>query len=122
MKTFLPALILGLACTTAFAQTGRTNYEELKVVNTANGLAAQLSWKKGSEEVSYFIVERSTNGVDFSRCAIVFTSEDSTLVDYKFRDKIGSASQGLVYRLALVSNQKHIAYLPPKTLIAPENL
>jgi len=122
MKTILLGLALSFVCTNSFAQSSSTRYEGLKVVSTANGVAAQLTWKKGSENVSYFIVERSTNGVDFTQCAIVFTSENPKLVDYKFRDKIASTSQGLVYRLALVNDQKRVAYLPPKTLIAPENL
>ena len=122
MKTFLLGLAFSLIVSTVSAQETRTTYEGLKIVTTANGMAAQLSWKKGSENVAYFIVERSSNGVDFAQCAIVFTSEDPDFVDYKFRDKISSASQGLVYRLALVSNQKRISYLPAKTLIAPETM
>ena len=122
MKTLLLGLALSFACTAAPAQDLRTNYESLKVVTTTNGLAAQLSWKKGAENVAYFIVERSTNGVDFTQCAVVFTSDDPSFVSYKFRDKIGTVSQGLVYRLAVVNDQKRIAYLPPKTLIAPESL
>jgi hypothetical protein len=122
MKTLLLGFAFLLVCFAASAQESRTAYDGLKVVTTANGLAAQLSWKKGSEDVSYFVVERSTNGVDFTRCAIVFTSEDPDFVEYKFRDKIASTSQGLVYRLGLVNEQKHICYLPAKTLIAPENM
>ena len=122
MKTLLLGFAFSFLCSVASAQDTRTAYDGLKVVTTANGLAAQLSWKKGSENVAYFIVERSTNGVDFTQCAIVFTSEDPDFVDYKFRDKISNNSQGLVYRLGLVSNQKRISYLPAKTLIAPENM
>lgn len=122
MKTLLLALTFSFICTLASAQNTHTSYDGLKVVTTPNGLAAQLTWKKGTEDVSYFIVERSTNGIDFTQCAIVFTGEDPKLVDYKFREKIGSTSQGLVYRLGLVSNQKRISYLPAKTLIAPESL
>lgn len=122
MKTLLLGFAFILASLTATAQEPRTAYDALKVVNTANGLAAQLTWKKGAENVAYFIVERSTDGIDFKQCAIVFTSEDPAFVDYKFRDKIGTLSQGLVYRIALVSEQKRITYLPAKTLIAPESL
>lgn len=111
-----------LICLTASSQEKHTAYDALKIVTTANGLAAQLSWKKGAENVAYFIVERSTNGVDFAQCAIVFTSDDPAFTDYKFRDKISNTSQGLVYRLALVNDQKRISYLPAKTLITPENM
>lgn len=122
MKTILLSLAVSFIGLVTHAQESHTAYDSLKIVNTANGLAAQLSWKKGAENVAYFIVERSTNGVDFTQCAIVFTSDEPGFVDYKFRDKIGNASQGLVYRLGLVSNEKHLSYLPAKTLIAPETL
>lgn len=121
MKTPVACLVFLFASVFATAQPARTNIDALNVVSTANGLAVQLTWKKGAENVAYFIVERSTNGVDFTRCAIVFTSEDPDFVDYKYRDKIGSTSQGLVYRLALVDEQRRISYLPAKTLIAPGN-
>ncbi len=122
MKTLLLGIAFSTLCAIASAQSSRTAYDALKVVTTANGLAAQLSWKKGSENIAYFIVERSNNGIDFTQCAIVFTSEDPAFVDYKFRDKISNTSQGLVYRLGLVSDQKRVSYLPAKTLIAPENM
>ena len=122
MKTILLGLAFSFICLFSLAQNAQTTYEGLKVITTNSGLAAQLTWKKGSENVSYFVVERSTDGIDFTQCAIVFTSEDPTLVDYKFRDKIASTSQGLVYRLGLVSNQKRISYLPAKTLIPPGSL
>lgn len=121
MKTLALCLLLALALG-AGAQQTRTAYETLTVVGTPAGKAALLTWKKGPEDVSYFIVERSTNGVDFTQCAIVLTSEEPGFTDYKFRERIGDNSQGLVYRLGLVSNQRRVSYLPAKTLIAPESL
>lgn len=120
MKKFLPGFAFLLLCLTASSQEKQTAYDGLKIVTTASGPAAQLSWKKGGENVAYFIVERSANGADFKQCAIVFTSEDPAFTDYKFRDKISNAPQGLVYRLALVSDQKSVSYLPSKALNTSE--
>lgn len=122
MKTRLLSLLLLVITGNAFGQNTRTTYDGLTVVGTPAGKAVQLTWKKGSEDVYYFIVERSNNGVDFTQCAIVFTSEEPGFTDYKFREKIGDSSQGLVYRLALVSQQRRISYLPAKTLISPTSL
>jgi hypothetical protein len=122
MKTILLGLAFVMASLAAASQDTRTTYDALKVVTTSTGLAAQLTWKKGAENIAYFIVERSTDGIDFKQCAIVFTSDDPAFVDYKFRDKIGSLSQGLVYRVGIVNDQKRVSYLPAKTLIAPEAL
>lgn len=122
MKTLVPAFLLLCSTFTAFSQQTKTAIDGLTVVNTPSGMAAQLTWKKGAENVSYFIVERSTDGIDFTQCGIVFTSENPDFVDYKFREKINSVSQGLVYRIAVVNAQKRVTYLPAKTLIAPETL
>lgn len=120
MKTFLPTLLLFAVCFTAKAQESRTTFDGATVVSTPSGLAVQLTWKKGAENIAYFLVERSTNGVDFTQCALVFTSEDPDFVDYKFREKIGSSSHGQVYRIGLVSDQKRVTYLPAKKIISPE--
>ena len=113
---------LALLALTSSAQSSRTAYEGLTVVSTANGMAAQLTWKKGDENVAYFIVERSTDGIDFKQCGIVFLSDDPEFVNYKFKEKVANLSQGLVYRLAIVSEQKRVTYLPAKTLVEPASL
>lgn len=120
MKTLLPAFIFLLSGFSVFSQESRTTFDGATVVSTPSGLAVQLTWKKGAENVAYFIVERSTDGIDFTQCGIVFTSEEPGFVQYKFKEKIGSYSQGQVYRIALVSDQKRVTYLPVKKVIAPE--
>ena len=121
MKTFLLCIALIFGCLSASAQEQKTSFEAITVVNTSAGVAAQLSWKKGSENISYFIVERSTDGVEFKQCGIVFLSEDPAFSEYKFRDRISDNSHGLVYRIGVVTNQKRVYYLPSKKLISPEN-
>jgi hypothetical protein len=85
-------------------------------------MAAQLTWKKGKEDIAYFIVERSLDGVDFTQCGIVFLSEDPEFKEYKFRDRISNTSNGLIYRIGVVTSQKRLYYLPAKKLMAPENI
>lgn len=122
MKTLLVGFALALFCTPSLAQDQRTSFENLSVVTTSAGTAVQLSWKKGDEDIAFFIVERSTDGIDFKQCAIVFLSEDPDFVDYKFRDKISSTSNGLLYRIGMVNQQKRICYLPIRKLISPDSL
>jgi hypothetical protein len=122
MKTYLFGLALTFVCFFASAQEQKTSFNNIAVVTTSAGLAAQLSWKRGSENISYFIVERSTDGIDFTQCGVVFLSEDPELNEYKFRDRIAANSTGLIYRIGIVTTQKRIFYLPSKKLIAPENI
>ncbi|HYO22454.1 MAG TPA: hypothetical protein VER36_08605 [Flavisolibacter sp.] len=122
MKTYLLGLALTFICLSASAQEQKTSFDGIAVVNTSAGMAAQLSWKKGSENISYFIIERSTDGIDFKQCGIVFLSEDPAFSEYKFRDRIGNLSSGMIYRIGIVTTQKRVFYLPSKKLIAPENI
>ena len=119
MKTFLLSLTLILFFFTASSQLKQTSFDGIAVVATSAGMAAQLSWKKGAENIAYFIVERSTDGIDFKQCGIVLLSEDPEFNDYKFRDRISDLSQGLVYRIGIVTVQKRLYYLPSKKLISP---
>lgn len=121
MKTaflFLMAIsFYQLAC----AQDQRTSFEALTVVTTPTGLAAQLTWKRGDEDVAFYVVERSNDGIDFKQCAIVFLSDDPEFTSYKFRDKISGYSNGLLYRIGIVNDQKRISYLPVKRVMSPTN-
>ena len=122
MKTFLLCVALTSLSFFASAQEEKTKFSGISVVNTSAGMAAQLSWKKGSENISYFIVERSTDGIEFKQCGIVLLSEDPEFGEYKFRDRISNVSQGLVYRIGVVTAQRRVFYLPIKRLVAPENI
>ena len=110
MKTFLLGLAIIIFSSSATCQEKQTSFDGIAVVTTSAGMAAQLSWKKGSENIAYFIVERSTDGIDFKQCGIVFLSEDPAFSDYKFRDRISDSSQGLVYRIGIVTAQKRLYY------------
>jgi hypothetical protein len=121
MKTYLLFLALTIFTLSASAQDQKTSFNGIGVVNTSAGMAAQLSWKKGAEDIAYFSVERSADDIDFTQCGIVFLSEDPAFSDYKFRDRIGNSSQGWVYRIGIVTPEKRLFSLPTKKLISPEN-
>jgi hypothetical protein len=123
MKTLLIGFALSLSSwCIAVAQVSKTNFDELAVVPTSTGTAVQLSWKKGDENIAYFIVERSNDGIDFKQCGIVFLSEDPEFTEYKFRDRVSSYSSGLLYRIGIVNSQNRISYLPVKKLKSPRSL
>ena len=122
MKTLLFVLALTLVCLTVSAQEQKTSFEKISVVTTSAGKAAELSWKKGAENISYFIVERSTDGIEFKQCGIVFLSEDPAFEEYMFRDKITTNAVEVTYRIGGVSEQQTVSYLPAKKLVAPEIL
>lgn len=76
MKTLFIGIALTLACITSSAQEQKTTINNIAVVTTSAGMAAQLTWIKGTENISYFIVEKSTDGIDYKQCGIVFLSDD----------------------------------------------
>ncbi len=122
MKTLLTGCALLLFSTFSFAQESKTSLNNITVVSTSAGMAAQLTWKKGSENVAFYVVERSYDGIDFKQCAIVFLSDNPDFTEYKFRDKIASHSNGFLYRIGIVNEQKRVSYLPIRKLISPESL
>ncbi|HZH66669.1 MAG TPA: hypothetical protein VEY10_17390 [Flavisolibacter sp.] len=123
MKTAFLSLITCLLSLSAFAQEQKTSIEDISIITTSAGTtSAQLSWKKGDESIAYFIVERSTDGVDFKQCGIVFLSDNPEFVQYKFRDKITNNMHGLIYRVGIVNEQKRLSYLPVKKVMLPQNL
>ena len=101
-----------LACFSISAQEKHSTSSYISVVNTAAGKATELSWRKGEENIAYFIVERSIDGSSFKNCGIVFLSEDPFFTQYKFRDKINSESAQYTYRIGVVSQQKEVKFLP----------
>ena len=100
----------------AFSQEQKSVLERVAMAKAGDGSACvELAWKKGSENTSYYLVERSADGRDFKQVALVFTSEDMQFTDYKFRDKTFNASGNAPYsRIVLVNDQKELTYLPTK--------
>ena len=56
------------------------------------------------KDASHFVVERSTNGVDFTDAGIIFTEGNSELSrSYSFKDAVSTSGNGILYyRLRIV--------------------
>lgn len=132
MKSFATFFVAAFVCftTASFAQDSKPVFENASLTKIADGAPfVQLSWKKGSENTAYYLVERSIDGKIFKHVAVVFTSEDANWTAYKYNDKsIGTSGNAVYYRIAMVSGMKEVTYLPVKkvaltatetTIIAP---
>lgn len=72
-----------------------------------------LSWTSAIEEnFSHYVLERSTDGKNFSEVAVVFAyGNTSASSDYRFKDaNVSSSSNVLYYRLRLVDMSKEASY------------
>lgn len=116
MKTlafFFTASFILLAAK-SFGQEKKTVFEKASLTKAANGAAyVQLNWNKGFENTAYYLLEKSADGKAFGPLAVVYTSDDTALTAYHFRDKQVNVSEGTVYyRIALVDAKKEMTYLP----------
>jgi type IX secretion system substrate protein len=79
-----------------------------------NSSAVGLKWVTSSEmNANNFVVERSTNGTDFTDQALVFTKEGNSIADrdYAFTDNISSINSNIIYyRLKMVDNNGEFKY------------
>jgi len=119
MKTVVPfflALFL-LTASSLFAQERKTVFEAPSFAKAGDGSSlVNLTWKKGTENTAYYLVQRSIDGVEFKTVGLVFTSEDNNFSDYAFRDKVSEIGGAIevYYRVGIVSDQKELTYLPVK--------
>lgn len=124
MKTTISTII---ACifflTSASAQEQSTIFEKASLVSSDKASYVLLNWKQGQENTSYYLVERSSNGVDFKQAAMVFTSEMPDFKNYKFKDSdISSANGAIYYRISIVNDKKEITRLPIKKVLVVDTL
>lgn len=80
---------------------------------------ADLKWITATESnVSHFMVERSTDGKDFSDAALVFAYGNSTIQrTYQFSDDLSKISGGVVYyRLKMQDDDGSFTYSPTRML------
>ncbi len=64
-----------------------------------NNNKADLKWTTASEiNVSHFVIERSTDGVNFNDAAVVFANGNTTdNTNYSFSDDLNNIQSGIVY-------------------------
>lgn len=80
-----------------------------------NNKKVQLNWVTGHEkDLSHFVIERSTNGVDYTETSIVFAMGNQTAVqNYNSSDLLGTSAKGVIYyRLKLIDSRKRFQYSP----------
>lgn len=78
-----------------------------------NNKKVNLNWVTGHEkDLSHFVIQRSTNGIDYTDAGVVFAAGTSTAVqNYAFPDVLGTSSKGvLYYRLKMMDSQKRYQY------------
>ena len=116
-------LLFTLIAYTIFAQPGPGSIPPSKGFNlplvlktfnaSLNNKKVTLNWVTGHEkDLNYFIVERSTNGHDYSDAGIVFAKGNSTVVqEYSFPETLNT--KGVVYyRLKMIDSELRFQYSP----------
>jgi hypothetical protein len=57
-------------------------------------------------DISHFVIERSTNGREFNEAGYVFSDDNSDRAAYNFRDDIELAAKGLIYYRLRITDMK----------------
>ena len=93
------------------AATSKT--ENLSVVFSGSNSKAILQWDNNDSTTSHYVIERSTDGVNYNEAAVIFTPEDgaNTIKKFRYSDKIEVANKKIMYyRLKLVNNKNEVKY------------
>jgi hypothetical protein len=104
-QTLLKSLLVLLISASTIASNASVNIVPVTPVsftasvNNNNTKKVDLKWSTEIEtKLSHFIVERSTDGVNFSDAALVFAYGNTTAKsDYAFADNISRVLSGSVY-------------------------
>lgn len=124
-RQIFPAIIIAvvfLAAVPATAQNNASGTEEktqsvklLSFTGTQNGAKADLKWVTEAEvNVSHFIIEKSTDGVNYSDAGVFFaygTGNDKT--NYSFSVNQPSNTGAVYYRLFVTGNNGKGFYSEP---------
>lgn len=111
--TLLFALLM-MAAAPVSAQTSATTLEVktpfarlLSFTGTHNGAKAELKWVTESEvNISHFVIERSTDGVNFTDAGIFFAyGSPSEKTNYSFSVSQASVTAPVVYYRIFVTGQ-----------------
>lgn len=69
-----------------------------------------LSWVGHEENFSHYVLQRSTDGKEFSDIAVIFAANASSATRYQYKDaNVASATGAVFYRLQLVDKVKEAA-------------
>ncbi len=86
---------------------------------TVNSKKVNVSWVTGKEkELSHFVIERSSNGVNYQEVAMVFANGNSDVKQsYGYTDALNTDSKGvLYYRLKMVDVDGRFQYSEVKLI------
>lgn len=86
--------------------------ESFNAALNSSAKTANLKWITSSEiNVNRYVVERSTDGINFKDAAIVFSNSASTVNTYSYSDNIAAINSPMVYyRLRMVDNDDKAKY------------
>jgi hypothetical protein len=92
----------------------------LKTFNASlNNKKVNLTWVTGHEkDLSHFIIERSTNGRDYTEVAIVFAMGNPKAVQsYNFADLVDADTRSIIYyRLRMLDSRKRQQFSPVRII------
>ena len=78
---------------------------------TVNNNKADLKWTAATEmKINHFMVERSTDGVNFSDAAMVFAFEEATTMPYRFAEKLHADASVVYYRICMIGKDGKTVY------------
>ena len=118
-QTLLKSVLVLLISALSIASNASVNTVPVKpaaftaAVNNNNSNKIDLKWSTEIEtNLSHFIVERSTDGINFSDAALVFAYGNTTSKsDYSFPDNISRILSGSVYyRVISISDNGKAVY------------
>jgi len=93
----------------------------VKLINFSAVLSnkdVNLSWTANEENVSHYVLQKSTDGTNYSDVAIVFANNASSASTYKYKDvNVSSSTSVIYYRLQMVDNGKEYGSYSPTRVI-----
>jgi hypothetical protein len=117
-RSFL-LMLLTLYAFTLFASPKPAKLSSFTAIAEQNKVV--LQWAATDEQlISHYMIQRSTNGDDYSDIACIFTGEiPSSLQLNNYQDKISSAPATFYYRLKVVQNDGSFTYSETKIVKLP---
>jgi len=83
-----------------------------------SGKDVKLTWTASEENVSHYILQRSTNGKDYSDVALVFANNASSASTYQYKDANVSTETNVVYyRLEMIDKGKDAGVYSPVQVV-----
>jgi hypothetical protein len=111
-----PLSLPQISANTAIAQTSKI----ISLKASLNNSKVLLQWAVSENETAdQFEVEKSTDGVNYTMTALVFSSDKAETDNYAFYEK--AAGKKVLYRIKIINKDKRIEY-SDIVLIEPGNV